>query len=79
MFYMSAIQTIDYCTRVADMLNMSAIQTLDYLTHIALHAIWKEPVKECIANDIETGIIEDWDFVEYTPFTEPFFVVVVNK
>jgi hypothetical protein len=62
------------------MFNMPAtIQTLEHSTQIALSAIWKEPVQECIANDIETGITDDWDFVEQTPFTEPFWGVVVNR
>ena len=62
----------------------ASIKTLDYWTQVALTAIWKEMVKECIVNDkvvndIETGITEDWDLVEHTPFTEPFWGVVVNK
>ena len=55
------------------------IQTLDHYTKIALSAIWKDQVKECIANDIETGITDDWDLVEQTPFTEPFWGIVVNR
>jgi len=50
----------------------ATIQTLDYWTQVTLDAIWKELVKECIQNDIETGITEDWDLVEHTPFTEHF-------
>lgn len=62
----------------------ASIEILDYWTQVALTAIWKEMVKECIVNDkvvndIETGITEDWDLVEHTPFTEPFWGVVVNK
>jgi hypothetical protein len=62
----------------------ASIETLDYWTQVALTAIWKEMVKECIVNDkvvndIETGITEDWNLVEHTPFTEPFWGVVVNK
>ena len=57
----------------------TAIQILDYWTKVALTAIWKQQVQQCIANDIETGITDDWDFVEQTPFTEPFWGIVVNK
>tara|TARA_A200000159_G_C7322655_1_gene339502 strand:- start:623 stop:793 length:171 start_codon:yes stop_codon:yes gene_type:complete len=53
------------------MFNMPAtIETLDKSTHIALNAIWKELVKECIANHVETGITENRDSVEQTPFTK---------
>jgi hypothetical protein len=52
---------------------------LDYWTQIALDAIWKEQVQECIANDNETGITDDWELIEQTPFTEPFWGIVVNK
>lgn len=52
---------------------------LDYWTKIALDAIWKEKVQECIQNDIETGHSDDWDIIEKTPFTEPFWGIVVNK
>ncbi len=41
----------------------------------------KEPVAG-IQNDIETGEVEDfddWQIVEYTPFTEPFWGIIVNK
>ena len=62
------------------MFNMPAtIQTLDYWTQIALSAIWKEQVQECIANDIETGITEDWDIVDHTPFTVSFWGIVINR
>ena len=57
----------------------SNIQILDYWTQIALCAIWKKQVQQCIVNDIETGITEDWDFIEQTPITEPFWGIVVNK
>ena len=62
------------------MFNMPAtIQTLDHWTQVALSAIWKEQVQECIINDIETGITDDWELLEQTPFTEPFWGIVVNK
>lgn len=62
----------------------ASIKTLDYWTQVTLTAIWKEMVKECIVNnkvvnDMETGITDDWDIVQQTPFTEPFWGVVVNK
>ena len=57
----------------------STIQTLDYWTQIALSAIWKEQVQECIANDIETGITEDWDIVDHTPFTVSFWGILINR
>lgn len=54
---------------------------LDYNTLITLDAIWKELVTESVHNSISmqtTGITEDWDFIEHTPFTEPFWGVIVN-
>jgi len=127
----------------------ATIQTLDHSTQVALSAIWKEQVQECIANcietgitdqtitaktadthkndaatkiqtawrgknarldldayrqmalrvhlrdrrrrierakklawnanDIETGITDDWELLEQTPFTKPFWGIVVNK
>lgn len=57
----------------------STIQTLDYWTQIALSAIWKEQIQECIANDIETGITEDWDIVDHTPFTVSFWGILINR
>ena len=62
------------------MFNMpNTIQILDYWTQIALNAIWKEQVQECIQNDIETGITDDCYLVENTPFTEPFWGIIINK
>jgi len=62
------------------MFNMpTTIQTLDYWTQIAIDAIWKEMVQECILNQNKTGNTDDWDIVEYTPFTEPCWGIVVNK
>ena len=62
------------------MFNMPAtIQILDYWTKVALTAIWKEPVRECIANDIETGITDDWELLDPTPFTEPIWGTVLNR
>ena len=43
----------------------------DYNTQIALDAIWKELVQECIDNHSNTGLTYDLDLVEYTSFTEP--------
>lgn len=57
----------------------ATIQILDYWTNIALDSIWKQLVQECITNDIETGITHNWELIEQTPFTEPFWGVVVNK
>lgn len=56
-----------------------SFKTIDYWTQVALTAIWKEHVQECIANDIETGFTDDWYIVQQTQFTEPFWGVVVNK
>jgi hypothetical protein len=68
------------------MFNMPAtIQNLDYWTNVALASIWEELVQECIANSLcaksydTTGITGDWELIEQTPFTEPFWGVVVNK
>ena len=57
----------------------ATIQILDYWTNIALDSIWKQQVQVCITNDIETGITHDWELIEQTAFTEPFWGVVVNK
>jgi hypothetical protein len=55
------------------------IQLLDYWTQITLDNIWKEQVQECIINHNNTGYTDDWDIVEYTPFTEPSWGIVHNK
>ena len=69
------------------------IHVLDYWTQVALDAIWKSSVKECIKNDIETGKTDDWELIQhsdtaenepwelvkYTPFTEPVWGIVVNR
>jgi hypothetical protein len=60
----------------------ATILTLDYWTRVALDAIWKENVQECIQNDIETGKVDDsddWQLIQHTSFTEPFWGIVVNK
>lgn len=60
----------------------ATILTLDYWTHITLDAIWKENVQESIKNDIETGKVDDsddWQLIQHTSFTEPFWGIVVNK
>ncbi len=59
--------------------------SLDFWTKVAIEAIWNEQVKEAIQNSIETGKTEDdessdtWEFVPNTPFTEPFWGIVVNR
>lgn len=61
---------------------MALIDILDYWTSVSLEAIWKENVKTCIENDIESGktsYSEDWELLDYTPFTEPVWGIVVNK
>ena len=57
----------------------TSIKLLDYWTQITIEAIWKEQVQECINNDIETGKTDDWELINPTPFTEPFWGIVVNK
>ena len=60
----------------------TTILTLDYWTRVALDAIWKENVQECIQNDIETGKVndsDDWQLIQQTSFTEPSWGLVVNK
>jgi hypothetical protein len=57
----------------------TSIKLLDYWTQITIDAIWKEQVQECIHNDIETGKTDDWELINPTPFTEPFWGIVVNK
>lgn len=52
---------------------------LDYSTQLTLDAIWKELVHEAI-NSNNTGFTDDdWEIVQYTAITEPFWGVVVNK
>ena len=64
---------------------MASLFYLDYWTKVAIEAIWKEQVQETIQNDLETGVNDDedtsqtWELVESTPFTEPFWGIVVNK
>jgi len=64
---------------------MASLFYLDYWTKVAIEAIWKEQVQETIQNDLETGVNDDedtsqtWELVESTPFTEPFWGIVVNR
>ena len=58
--------------------HLPTIQILDHYTKVALCAIWKEQVQECIVNDIKTGVTDNWELLEQTPFTEPFWGIVVN-
>ena len=64
---------------------MASLFYLDYWTKVAIEAIWKEQVQETIKNDLETGVNDDedtsqtWELVESTPFTEPFWGIVVNR
>lgn len=52
---------------------------LDYSTQLTLDAIWKELVHEAI-NSNNTGLTDDdWEIVQPTAITEPFWGVVVNK
>ena len=52
---------------------------LDYSTQLTLDAIWKELVHEAI-NYNNTGFTDDdWEIVQSTAITEPFWGVVVNK
>jgi hypothetical protein len=64
---------------------MASLFYLDYWTKVAIEAIWKEQVQQTIQNDLETGVNDDedtsqtWELVESTPFTEPFWGIVVNR
>ena len=64
---------------------MTSLFYLDYWTKVAIEAIWKEQVKETIKNDVETGKTDDhessetWELIDHTPFTEPFWGIVVNR
>jgi len=64
---------------------MSSLFYLDYWTKVAIEAIWKEQVQETIQNDLETGTNDNedtsqtWELIESTPFTEPFWGIVVNR
>ena len=56
-----------------------AMLLLDYGTQLSLDAIWKELVNEAI-NANNTGFTDDdWELVQTTAITEPFWGVVVNK
>jgi hypothetical protein len=56
-----------------------AMLLLDYGTQLSLDAIWKELVNEAI-NANNTGFTDDdWELVQSTAITEPFWGVVVNK
>lgn len=57
-----------------------AMLLLDYSTQLTLDAIWKELVNEAI-NANNTGFTDDddWELVQSTAITEPFWGVVVNK
>ncbi len=56
------------------------IQILDYWTQIAINAIWKEQVRECIQRDIETGNVQ-FPYQEYIQptYNDSFWGIVVNK
>lgn len=61
---------------------MTLIDILDYWTNVSLESLWKENVKTCIENNIQTGktnFSDDWELLDYTPFTEPIWGKVVNK
>ena len=65
---------------------MSSLEILDYWTNVAIEAIWKEQVQASIRQNNNTGNNNDeddteqtWERVEYTPFTEPFWGIVVNR
>ena len=61
------------------------MDTLDIGTMLTLDVIWKEMVAESIANSLFTGKTtsnnhdDDWEFVQHTAITEPFWGIVVNK
>lgn len=64
---------------------MSSLEILDYWTNVAIEAIWKEQVQDSIRQNNNTGNNDEddteqtWEVIEYTPFTEPFWGIVVNR
>ncbi len=62
-----------------------AMDTLDIGTTLTLDVIWKEMVAESITNSLSTGKTtsnnhdDDWEIVQHTAITEPFWGIVVNK
>lgn len=57
-------------------------QIMDHWEMVSIDAIWKELVKECVQECLQkddTGFTHDWELVQPTPFTEPFWGIVVNK
>ena len=62
--------------------NDNVYQIMDHWEMVTIDAIWKELVEECVKECIQkdqTGLTDDWELVQPTPFTEPFWGIVVNK
>ncbi len=66
----------------------TGIFLLDYWTNIAIEALWKEQVNDCKHindtsykqdSDIETGETTEWVIIKNTPFTDPFWGIIVKK
>jgi hypothetical protein len=60
-----------------------SILILDFWTQVALDAIWKEQVKECVSNDTETGKtydVQHSELYEETPYTFPLtHIIIINR
>ena len=57
----------------------SSLILLDFWTEFALEQIWKDMVYESIRLNDSSGETNDWELVEHTPFTEPFWGRVENR
>lgn len=68
-------QQVQECIRNS-YIHDPSIKILDHWTLVTLDHIWKQQVQECIHN---SKLDNDWDIVEHTPFTEPFWGIIVNK
>jgi len=55
------------------------IPFINYFRQTILNAVSIKQINFNISNDIETGISDDWDFIQKCPFTEPVWGKVLNK
>ena len=55
------------------------LKKLDYYTQLTLDNLWKEMVQLSILNSTSTSFQDDWEIINSTAFTEPFWGTVVNK
>lgn len=55
------------------------IPFISYFCQTILNVVSIKQIHFNISNDIETGIDDDWEFIQKYPFTEPVWGKVLNK